>query len=279
MENGGISNSSLFFVSNTRTLKALNPRDGFQVKILISLARPVQLTLRNGSVGPHHTVLVPNMPQHDDDDDQPTSYIGRTVRKYFPGHGFFRGTVAEEEEEGLFRVIYEDKDEEDMLVEELEQVLIKDDGELSSRAVLTVSTNGATQQSSPSLLIRRLVDALSDEQVAGITRRRWPLFRVATVCSGTDAPIMALEMIQSALSQRDVDVLEIDHLFSCENVPFKRDFIMKTSNPPVVFKDVVELHTGQGECHDGVVRPVPRDITILVAGTGEYNSVALLNCV
>lgn len=44
--------------------------------------------------------------------------------------------------------------------------------------------------------------------------------RVATMCSRTESPLLALEMISDCLSKSDLR-LEVEHLFSAEIVPFK----------------------------------------------------------
>lgn len=120
---------------------------------------------------------------------------------------------------------------------------------------------------------RRLVDVLSDEEVARIGASGWlsrPL-RIVSACSGTDAPIMALEHVLQALTDRDGQALspnaKMDHVFSCENVPFKRSFIASTTKPPLLFNDVTEIAEGKGKCHDGKVREVPESFDVLIAGT------------
>ena len=119
---------------------------------------------------------------------------------------------------------------------------------------------------------RRLVDVLSDDEIKRIGTSGWlsrPL-RLGTVCSGTDAPTMALEHVLQALTDRDGQSLsphaKMDHVFSCENVPFKRSFIASTTKPPLLFNDVTEIAEGKGKCHDGKVRGVP-NFDVLIAGT------------
>ena len=120
---------------------------------------------------------------------------------------------------------------------------------------------------------RRLVDVLTDDEVKRIGASGWlsrPL-RLGTVCSGTDAPTMALEHVLQALTDRDGQSLsphaKMDHVFSCENVPFKRSFIASTTKPPLLFNDVTEIAEGKGKCHDGKVREVPESFDVLIAGT------------
>ena len=120
--------------------------------------------------------------------------------------------------------------------------------------------------------MERLVSTLKDDEVASI-RQRWsasPL-RIGTVCSGTDAPIQALENLLSLLNANDATAdgqeLNIEHVFSCEYTKFKREFIVETSNPKLLFSDVTELSSGNGTCHDGAKRNVPSNIDVLIAGT------------
>lgn len=66
---------------------------------------------------------------------------------------------------------------------------------------------------------------------------------VATVCSGTDAPIFGLKFIQDALmaTQRGAG-FELKHLFSCEIEPVKQGFISRNLWYFCdVFRDVVEM--------------------------------------
>jgi len=115
----------------------------------------------------------------------------------------------------------------------------------------------------------RLVEVLSTDEVETINKQ-WstaPPLRIATVCSGTDAPILALEQLLSVLNNDKDEKIQMKHIFSCENSKFKRDFIEQTTNPRLIFNDVVELETGKGTCHDGKVRTVPDDFNVLIAGT------------
>lgn len=65
--------------------------------------------------------------------------------------------------------------------------------------------------------------------------------RVATMCSGTESPLLALELIQKAiLDQHDLD-FKVEHVFSCEIEPFKQAYIERNFHPPLLFRDVCEL--------------------------------------
>ncbi|KAK0702627.1 hypothetical protein B0T21DRAFT_416871 [Apiosordaria backusii] len=67
--------------------------------------------------------------------------------------------------------------------------------------------------------------------------------KVATVCSGTDAPIIALDVLQKAVEMHGHQTpFEVIHLFSCEIEGFKQGFIRRNlPNPTIIFRDVVEL--------------------------------------
>jgi hypothetical protein len=73
--------------------------------------------------------------------------------------------------------------------------------------------------------------------------------KVATLCSGTDAPIFALRMIQDAMQVAGFGMaLEFDHLFSCEIEPEKQGFIRRNLGADtLIFRDVFELATSDGQ--------------------------------
>lgn len=72
---------------------------------------------------------------------------------------------------------------------------------------------------------------------------------VATLCSGTDAPIFALNLIQDAMQAMGYDgAFEFEHLFSCEIEPFKQGFIRRNlPHGTIIFRDVVELAGSKGQ--------------------------------
>ena len=65
--------------------------------------------------------------------------------------------------------------------------------------------------------------------------------RVATMCSGTESPLLALGLISRALKEEHGVKLEIEHVFSCEIEPFKQAYIERNFHPPILFRDVCEL--------------------------------------
>ncbi|GLB41686.1 putative C-5 cytosine-specific DNA methylase [Lyophyllum shimeji] len=91
--------------------------------------------------------------------------------------------------------------------------------------------------------------------------------RVATMCSGTESPLLALELIQKSIHEQHGIHLDIEHVFSCEIEPFKQAYIERNFHPPILFRDVCEL--GEDEAHTayGALAPVPGDVDMLIAGT------------
>ena len=82
-------------------------------------------------------------------------------------------------------------------------------------------------------LVSRMSDVLSEVQGQNL--------RVATMCSGTESPLLALEMIQSSISKRYGFSFFFKHVFSCEIEPFKQAYIERNFHPPLLFRDVCEL--------------------------------------
>merc|ERR1712185_651652 len=65
--------------------------------------------------------------------------------------------------------------------------------------------------------------------------------RVATMCSGTESPLLALEMISKACAAAFGAELPVEHVFSCEIEPYKQAYIERNFEPPVLFRDIREL--------------------------------------
>ena len=65
--------------------------------------------------------------------------------------------------------------------------------------------------------------------------------RVATMCSGTESPLLALNLIQRSILEHFGLSLEYEHVFSCEIEPFKQAYIERNFQPPLLFRDVCEL--------------------------------------
>ncbi|KAK1060563.1 hypothetical protein LTR33_012888, partial [Friedmanniomyces endolithicus] len=67
--------------------------------------------------------------------------------------------------------------------------------------------------------------------------------RIATMCSGTESPLLALLMVQDALKEAEVDTIAVEHVFSAEIVPFKQAYIERNFAPPIIFRDITEFTT------------------------------------
>ncbi|PBK69223.1 hypothetical protein ARMSODRAFT_913635 [Armillaria solidipes] len=91
--------------------------------------------------------------------------------------------------------------------------------------------------------------------------------RVATMCSGTESPLLALELIQKSLLEQHGVNFEVEHVFSCEIEPFKQAYIERNFHPPILFRDVCELGGAEAHTAYGALAPVPGDVDLLVAGT------------
>ncbi|KAK3305388.1 uncharacterized protein B0T15DRAFT_195642 [Chaetomium strumarium] len=93
--------------------------------------------------------------------------------------------------------------------------------------------------SDPREMMQDMVSRLQPEAF-----RKSPIkLRVATICSGTDAPIFALNLLQDGLRALGYGPgLVYEQLFSCEIEPFKQGFIRRNlpSGTPI-FRDVVEM--------------------------------------
>lgn len=64
---------------------------------------------------------------------------------------------------------------------------------------------------------------------------------VGTVCSGTDAPLYALQKLIDCARNKGVDLFRLNHVFSCEIEGFKQAFIYRNHDGPLIFRNVVSL--------------------------------------
>ena len=91
--------------------------------------------------------------------------------------------------------------------------------------------------------------------------------RVATMCSGTESPLLALELMCRAILEKHGIRIKIEHVFSCEIEPFKQAYIERNFSPPILFRDVTELGGKRAHTAYGALVDVPGDVDILIAGT------------
>ncbi|KAH9975966.1 hypothetical protein BGW80DRAFT_1168904 [Lactifluus volemus] len=91
--------------------------------------------------------------------------------------------------------------------------------------------------------------------------------RVATMCSGTESPLLALNLISRAMTEKFGTTIEVEHVFSCEIVPFKQAYIERNFQPPLLFRDVCELGDDYAYTAYGAKAFVPGNVDVLIAGT------------
>lgn len=97
--------------------------------------------------------------------------------------------------------------------------------------------------------------------------------KIGTMCSGTEAPLLALRLVQQCLrDDLNVDSLEVDHIFSAEIEAFKQAYIERNFHPNLLLRDITELYVDdnkkmKGTTAYGAEVDVPRDIHVLVAGS------------
>ncbi|KAL4975868.1 hypothetical protein BDW66DRAFT_166919 [Aspergillus desertorum] len=112
-------------------------------------------------------------------------------------------------------------------------------------------------------LAERAIDLGLDKALAHLGDRR---LRVATVCSGTESPLLALEMVKENLKKYFNRDLDFKHLFSAEIVPFKQAYIERNFRPRLLFRDVAELKDRVAQTAYGSLEKIPKSADILIAG-------------
>lgn len=110
----------------------------------------------------------------------------------------------------------------------------------------------------PETLLKPLAETLAGKGRA---------LRVATMCSGTESPLLALNLISRAVEAKWGIRMGIEHVFSCEIEPYKQAYIERNFAPPLLFRDVTELGNPQAHTAYGALVDVPGDVDLLVAGT------------
>ena len=85
---------------------------------------------------------------------------------------------------------------------------------------------------------------------------------VATMCSGTESPLLALKMFEKAFG-----VHIFNHVFSCEIEPYKQAYIERNFHPKLLFRDIRELANPKATTAYGSSVPVPGQVDIVIAGT------------
>lgn len=101
------------------------------------------------------------------------------------------------------------------------------------------------------------------------------------MCSGTEAPLLALDLVSKACLSRHGVPLPVEHVFSSEVEPFKQAYIERNFAPPRLFRDVRELGGARAHTAFGALEDVPRnrgDVDVLVAGTSCVDYSNLNTC-
>ncbi|KAF2862269.1 hypothetical protein K470DRAFT_293732 [Piedraia hortae CBS 480.64] len=115
------------------------------------------------------------------------------------------------------------------------------------------------------------------------TRFRGSKLRAATMCSGTESPLLALQMISESLKELGFGTIEVQHVFSAEIEPYKQAYIERNFAPPVIFRDITEFpRVVEDTCPMattayGSKADIPTDVDILIAGTSCVDYSALNN--
>ncbi|KAF2640429.1 hypothetical protein P280DRAFT_550182 [Massarina eburnea CBS 473.64] len=92
---------------------------------------------------------------------------------------------------------------------------------------------------------------------------------VATMCSGTESPLIALDELSKGLEQLGKSTIRVNHLFSAEIDVLKQGFIERNFQPPKLFRDVREFipeDANTATTAYGAEEEIPRDADIVVAG-------------
>ena len=97
--------------------------------------------------------------------------------------------------------------------------------------------------------------------------------RIATMCPGTESPILALDMIRKVLKSDYSLDFAIEHVFSAEIDPVKQAYIERNFTVPHILRDITELKdVREGDVPMATIVyvskvQVPTDLHMLIAGT------------
>jgi hypothetical protein len=117
------------------------------------------------------------------------------------------------------------------------------------------------------LLERALTQNNQSDGTLGCEKR--PL-NLGTACSGTDAPALALTIVQEQMERFGLEAkLHYEHKFSCEKEPFKQSYLARNFDS-VLYPDIVKLTDEQPRDVFGRIQPIPKSNTF-VAGTSCKN--------
>ena len=63
------------------------------------------------------------------------------------------------------------------------------------------------------------------------------------MCSGSESPVLSMQMMAKAMREQGLGEMEIEHIFSAEIEPYKQAYIQRNfgDGKLVLFRDVEEL--------------------------------------
>ena len=91
-----------------------------------------------------------------------------------------------------------------------------------------------------------------------------------TMCSGTEAPAMAMQKLKAAFERQGFYEFDISHAASAEIEPFKQAYIQTNFAPPLIFRDVTDFSKTDDSkpiTVYGAPADPPDNIDILIAGS------------
>jgi site-specific DNA-cytosine methylase len=105
--------------------------------------------------------------------------------------------------------------------------------------------------------------------------------RVATMCSGTESPLLAWDMISDCIKSKEGDLeLKFEHVFSAEIVPYKQAYIERNFRPPIIFRDITEITSstdGTATTAYGAKVDISGNVDMVIAGTACVDFSSLNN--
>lgn len=145
-------------------------------------------------------------------------------------------------------------------------------------------TKSSSAQDTGGIRLDRTLPPLHDfdKIIADMTERAWGLgldqavqelkkgtLRIATMCSGTEAPIVFLKAASDSLESSGRPPIRFQHVFSAEIEQFKQAFIERNFRPPLLFRDVREFipeDATKAITAYGAEELIPGSVDILIAG-------------
>lgn len=116
-----------------------------------------------------------------------------------------------------------------------------DDGDLSIESI-----DGPDTSQRPLNELRDIIsELLGKAQAIGLSQfvdsGAKQYIRVGTMCSGTDAPLHALNMFGMLKNAAGEQVFTAINVFGCEIEPYKQGFLNRNSKPQLLFRDAADF--------------------------------------